>query len=349
MSNNQQNHSSEEVDLGQLFNAIGNLFQRFFNFIGSIFKALFSVFIFLLKALITYFKIIAAVLILAFVIGFALERTKAPTYQSKMLVEPYFDTQFILVDNVNYYNSLIINKDLKSIVQIFEISEEEASGLVQFHIEAGPESDTDKLKQYDEFLRTIDTSRADEITYTEFLENRDIYAAQIFEITCRSTNKSGFSKLEKGITKIFDNNFSKRQISKRDQAVAIEKSSIEETLKSIDSTRSAYIRALDQKSNTSTISLGERLRVDSGEETSREIELIDKEIELRNRIRSLDQRMVETDKIFEVVSGFPNIGTRVSGLSTNYKFLFPMVAFIILSILFFGIMIIRFVKTYEAK
>ena len=36
MSTNSQHDSSEEVDLGQLFKAIGNLFSRFFSFIGSL-------------------------------------------------------------------------------------------------------------------------------------------------------------------------------------------------------------------------------------------------------------------------------------------------------------------------
>ena len=46
-------NESEEVDLGQLFNMIGNLFTRFFNFIGSILKVIFDV---LLLALIHFNK-----------------------------------------------------------------------------------------------------------------------------------------------------------------------------------------------------------------------------------------------------------------------------------------------------
>ena len=54
-----QGSQNEEVDLGQLFNMIGKLFDKFFNFVGSIFKAFYSVFIYALKAIITNFKIIA--------------------------------------------------------------------------------------------------------------------------------------------------------------------------------------------------------------------------------------------------------------------------------------------------
>ena len=35
------NTENQEVDLGQLFIAIGKMFEKFFNFIGKIFKAFF--------------------------------------------------------------------------------------------------------------------------------------------------------------------------------------------------------------------------------------------------------------------------------------------------------------------
>ena len=34
-----KNSQNEEVDLGQLFNAIGRLFEKIFSFIGRIFKS----------------------------------------------------------------------------------------------------------------------------------------------------------------------------------------------------------------------------------------------------------------------------------------------------------------------
>ena len=104
-----QGSQNEEVDLGQLFNMIGKLFDKFFNFISSIFKAIYSVFIYALKAIVTNFKIIAVVLVLAAVLGFVLQRTQKDIYESQMLVKPYFDSKFQLVTNINYYTKNLID------------------------------------------------------------------------------------------------------------------------------------------------------------------------------------------------------------------------------------------------
>ena len=45
-----QQSPNDEVDLGQLFNAIGRLFERFFRFIGRIFKGIFGGILLLLSS-----------------------------------------------------------------------------------------------------------------------------------------------------------------------------------------------------------------------------------------------------------------------------------------------------------
>ena len=346
MNTNQQQNNSEEVDLGQLFNAIGNLFQRLFNFIASIFKGIFAALIFLLKAIITYFKIIAIVLVVAFIIGFAMDKTVTPTYESNMLVMPHFGSKYQLIDNIEFYNALISNSDINKLSEIFEISQEQAQSLIKFNIEAGPESDTDKLRQYDEFLVSIDTSRAKEISYTEYLENRDIFSPEIYEITAVSHKIDVFKALEKGINKAFDNEYSKLQLSKRNTMAAIEKASIEASLNSIDSIQSAYIKSLEAKSSTGSISFGEGLNVEANNESSKELGLIKKEIELRAQLRKLEQELVEENEIFDVISGFKENGIRSSNFFRTYKLLLPTLAFILLSLVFFAVKIVKFTKSY---
>ena len=45
--NTNKTPSNEEVDLGQLFNMIGNTFNKFFQFIASIFNQFFMAFVWL--------------------------------------------------------------------------------------------------------------------------------------------------------------------------------------------------------------------------------------------------------------------------------------------------------------
>ena len=101
---------SEEVDLGQLFEAIGKLFNRFINFLQLIFKTIFSVFIYSLKPIINNWKIIVLTMVLAFGVGKFLEYNKPTVYSSQMLVRPYFDSKYQLVDNIEYYNKTSFNE-----------------------------------------------------------------------------------------------------------------------------------------------------------------------------------------------------------------------------------------------
>lgn len=190
MSKNLPEHTpSEEVDLIQIFNVIGGLFKKLADFIKSIFKAIFSVIIFSLKAVIENFKIIAIVVVVFGALGFALEKTRPDVYTSQMLVKPYFDSKFQLVTNINYYNALINEKDYSQLTQIFDISEDDAEQLLQFEIHPGPENENDQIKQYDNFLKGLDSIRAQEVEFDEFLENRSIYSGDIFEINVESFKK----------------------------------------------------------------------------------------------------------------------------------------------------------------
>ena len=80
-----QQPQSEEVDLGQLFNAIGRLFEKLFAFIGSIFKGIFSAIIYALKPLVDNFKIVAVALVITAVLGYVFEKSKDPIYFSEMV------------------------------------------------------------------------------------------------------------------------------------------------------------------------------------------------------------------------------------------------------------------------
>ena len=96
MSKPLQEQDSEEIDLGQIFNAIGKLFDRIFRFIISIFVGIFTGVILFLKVLIDYFVIIAVVVGLAFVVGYFLEKSKPEIYEASMLVKPYFGSEVLV-------------------------------------------------------------------------------------------------------------------------------------------------------------------------------------------------------------------------------------------------------------
>lgn len=347
MSDNSQNN--EEVDLGQLFNAIGKVFDRFINFIASILKSIFSVIIHLIKDVVLNFKLIVGVLLIAGILGFALEKMKEPTYDSEMVVKTYFDSKYQLVTNINYFNALLADQDYTTLSDIFKVSKESAEKLVNFEIEAGPETENDRIVQYDRFIKSIDSIRAQEITYEEFIENRDIHSGDLFVIRVESFQKDIFTSLEHGLNTSFDNAYSSKKMEKRDSMLAIQKYNLEASIEEVKQLQKIYIDVLEEESQSTkaSIALGEGFPLQQEKSETKEYQLLNQEIKLRDELRKLEEQKIEENVFFDVISGFQIIGNQTSEILKKYSLIFPAIAFILLVLVYFSRKIINFVLNYE--
>ncbi len=347
---NKQN-DSEEVDLGQLFNAIGNIFNRFINFISSIFKEIFSVLIYTLKAVVINIKIIVIVMILAGILGYILERSKPDVYSSSMLIRPYFDSKYQFVNNIGYYNALLVNENYEDISNIFEIPKEDASVLLGFEIEPGPETETDKLVQYSNFINSLDSINSNVLSYDDFIENRSIYSGELFQISAFSSERDVFSKLEQGITNSFTNSYSEKRMLKRDSLITIQKNNLIVQLAQVDSLQNIYINVLESESNAKAPEFtigGEGFSLGKDKSNTREYELLEKEISLRNQLRELQEKKVDEDVFYDVISSFQKIGKKTIKWNQRYSLLFPIIAFVLLCIIYLTRKTVLYVNNYEA-
>lgn len=351
MSNNSSNHqNNEEVDLGQLFNAIGRVFDRFINFITSIFKSIFTVIIYLIKDVILNFKLIVGVLLLAGIAGFTIEKIKPPVYNSEMLVKTYFDSKYQLVTNINYFNALLADKDYTTLSKIFKLeNEESAAQLVNFEIEAGPETENDRIVQFDEFVKSIDSIRAQEITYDDFIENRDIHSGNFFIIRVESYQKDIFTSLEQGLNTSFDNAYSTKKMEKRDSMLAIQKQNLEASIEEVKQLQQIYISVLEEEaqSTKASIALGEGFPLQQEKSETKEYQLLNQEIKLRDELRKLEEQKIEENVFFDVISGFQLIGNQADDILKKYSLVFPAIAFILLVLVYFSRKTIKFVLNYE--
>lgn len=354
MSNNLQepnnpSNKNEEVDLIVLFNLIGNAFARFFSFIGSIFKAIFSVFIYALKAVIVNIKVIVIIVLLSGILGYVLEKNRKDVYSSQMVVRPYFDSKYQLITNIKYYNALISSNDNATLSDLFGISEDEANQIKKFEIKVGPETENEKIVQYDNFIKSIDSVRAQDYSYEDFVENRNIYSGDFFEITVESTKKDIFKSLEKGLNTSFTNTYSAKKMKKRDSLITIKKQTLRNSIKAVDSLQQVYIKVMEEetKSSSSKITLGEGFTLEKEQSKTKEYELLNKAIELRNELSALEEQKVEEDVYFDTVSGFQESGNKVSKLTQKYSIIFPILAFLLLCLLYLTSRVVKFAKNYE--
>ncbi|QNK76823.1 DUF1097 domain-containing protein [Winogradskyella sp. PAMC22761] len=344
-----QQPENEEVDLGQLFNAIGNLFERLFSFIGGIFKGFFSAFIYILKPLVDHIKIVAVAVILTTVLGFVIQKTKKPIYYSNMLVKTNFDSKYQLASNINYFNTLIGSKNLKELSNIFEIDTISADELVSFSLEAGPETQNDLFVEYDEYVQSIDTSLVDELSYKEYVGNRDLLTGNLFSIKARSSKKDIFTMLYSGFKKTLENDFAKYKKQVRDTMAYIERSSYKVQLTRLDSIQKTYLEVLKNSSETKDLSFGFTSGIPLQEEKSvtKEYELFVKEQEILRNLREIDLDVAEENTYYDVLSTFDRLGSEDKSIGHRYFILFPILTLLLFIITFLLLKAFNFIKNYE--
>ena len=385
---------NQEVDLGQLFNSVGRLFQRLFDFITSILKFFFDTVIISSKAVITNFKILVGVVIIAGILGFTLEKFLPVRYESSMLVKTYFDSKYQLDINLSYYNNLISDERYDELANIFNIDNERAENLLEFELLRGPENENTKLQLYDNFVRSIDSVRAQDVSYDEYLENRDIFSGDMFYIRVESLDKDIYGQLDTGIMKSFENLYSTKKMKKRDSMLLIRKQTILESIAEIDSLQNVYINVLEEESQATKtrISLGEgfplqqeksktneyqllnkeiqlrdelrqleeesqatKTRISLGEgfplqqekSKTNEYQLLNQEIQLRNELRQLEEERVKEDEFYDIISTFQQSGTKVTSLLTTYSITLPVLALVMVILIYLVGGYVKYVKEYE--
>lgn len=344
-------NNSEEVDLILILNYIGKGFNQLFNLIANVLKSIFTVFILAIKAIILNFKLIFLSISVMIVLGFVIDKYKPKTYKAQMLVRPYFDSKYQLVNSISYFNALLKNENYSELSSIFEISEEETNNLLEFEINPGPETENDRIVQYDNFIKSIDSIRAQEISFEEFVENRSIYSGELFEIEVTSTKNDIFPKLENGIGKSFTNQYSDKKMRKRDSLIAIQKENILQQLKEVEDLQVIYIDVLEKESQSSPAEIrlgGEGISLNKERTQTREYDLLKQELDLRNALKSLDEKKVEEDVFYDVISSFQDVGNNEKEWYERFVILLPILCFIGLCLLYLTKKTVVYVKNYEA-
>ena len=259
------------------------------------------------------------------------------------------DLKYSLVADIAYYNSLLNEKNYDILSKTFDISEKEAGTLLSFKVEPGPETNNELLKQYDEYLNSLDSTRAKTITYNDFVENRDIYSSELFLVTVKSFKADIFRKLENGFDATFSNKYSTEQKRIRDNAIAVRKTVYQSDLDRIDTLQNVYISIVKKESEKGSAFVNVQGLLPLQQEKSKtyEYELLGSSMRIRDSIRTMEQMKIEQDTYYDVLSRFPQTGTESSQLKSKYWFTFPIIAFLLLCLLYATLKTIKYIKNYE--
>lgn len=340
---------NEEVDLGQLFNALGRLFEKFYSFLGGIIKGIFSIVIYALKPLVNNFKLVAIVVMASGLIGFIIDKVNKPVYISDMLVRPYFDSKYELANNVDYYNALISSDNLKELSSVFEIDTLDAKELIGFTMKIGPETPNDLLLEYNDYLKNIDSSLANDIGYEKYVANRDILSGSIFSISATAHKEDIFISLEKGFVKTFKNRYSEKVKEIRDKAIGIKTLNYKEELKRIDSIQKIYFQVIiaESQNPNANLGLGGILPLTKEKTLTREYDLFREQLKIRDSLMILEEELVTKNDYYDILSGFEEVGSIDRGITQKYSIILPSLVLGIMILTYLIFKAFKFIKEYE--
>ena len=114
-------------------------------------------------------------------------------------------------------------------------------------------------------------------------------------------------------------------MEKRDSMISIKKENILRTLVEIDSLKKVYIKVIENESKSAqtSLSLGD-FPMKQEKSQTKEYQLLDKEINLRNQLSLLDEQKIEENVFFDVISSFQNVGNEVGYWLQKIYFNFPI-------------------------
>ncbi|GAB4153837.1 MAG: hypothetical protein Tsb0033_00920 [Winogradskyella sp.] len=267
-----------------------------------------------------------------------------------MLVKPYYDSKYQLANNVDYFNALIGSQNYTELSKIFEIdSSTTAKELIGFEIEIGPETQNDLLKEYDDYIKSLDSTLAVEVTYEDFIENRDILAGSIFSIKAKATNNDIFPSLEQGFIKTFKNEYSIKFKARTDSIREVKKQNYLEELERVEKLQETYLDIKTNESSKGELKLGANGLIPLIQEKTetKEYELFQEELKIRSALRILEEEALEESEYYDILSSFEDVGTIESNSFERYSLIFPAISLLIMVLVYVVFKAFKFIKEYE--
>ncbi len=351
MANQQPNptpSSSEEVDLGQLFQLIGNAFRKLFQFIGNIFKGIFHIIILFLLFIQRHFIKFVVAAVVGLALGIYLDMVKTPKFVSTMVVEPNFNSVQQLYNNINFYNELAEAQDSTALAEAMEVSVGEAAKIKKFVVESYSD-ENQKVQLFDRFVRSLDSTTKKAIDMEDYLENFNAMDSRFHTISVTATNNTVAKKIQPSIIKsISRNEYFRLQQSISDKNISLQDSLYKKQLMEVDSLQRLYKRVMEKEAEKplqgTSISLGE-----NGGQENKELALINQVDKLKQNLVSLNEERANKSSILNVISAFPRRGVEVKGIFISNKFRIPVV-FIGITLLILSMLELNtYLKNYKKE
>ncbi|KZS41460.1 hypothetical protein AWE51_22420 [Aquimarina aggregata] len=343
-----QENTSEEIDLGQLFKLIGNTIDKFFRFLGNIFKGIFHFLILFLQFLQKHFLKFTVALVIGVLVGGYWDHSSDDVYRSSMIVEPNFNSVQQLYNNIEFYNELAEGEEFQALEEALNIDNTLAKTLKKFTIESFSDQ-TQKIKQFSEFIQGLDTISQKMVNYDDYLKNFNNINAKFHKITIEAKDPKVAKKCQSILLRSIENNqYFRLQKEINEVNLALQDSIVARQLTEIDSLQKFYrkIKTLEAgkpEGNTS-INLAE-----GDSKATPEIELLSQIKLLKNELVLLNNKKANTQSTINIISAFPNKGVLINDFFKKKMVLLPILLVGVVFVFLILLSINSFLKNYNPK
>ncbi|EGV43000.2 hypothetical protein BZARG_1625 [Bizionia argentinensis JUB59] len=338
-----------------MFKLIGNAFDRFFRFIANIFKGIFLAFVWLIFFLKKHLIKLAIAGIVGIILGVILDKTSDPVYKSYITVKQNFDIGENLYNAINYYNDLVKQEDLKTLKKVFHMPEDSLASIRNFEIKSVT-NEKQKIKRYDDYLQTLDTSVASTVTYEFFLKNDKDYSHDYQQIAITAKGRNSFNAVFSNIIEnINTNSYLKREQEKdikelKEQALAISNSMIKS-----DTLLSVYQKAIIKSAENNNEFQG-KITIENKDyrNSTKEFELYSKDLELKEKLVEIEREIADKKFVIEITSSNQDSGSvdnrkQLFGWYFNGKVFYAFVLLGLTFLVLIGLEFFRFIGRFKDK
>jgi hypothetical protein len=313
-----------EIDLGVFLNLVGKLFSSIARAIGSFFSFLFqlilSVFIFIKRKIVW----LVAGAVAGLSLGLYFYFKEGPVYYSDMVVRSNAGSSRSLYNTIDYFNSLIGDDRIKELTAVFNIPETDSRKLIRFEI-SPVDDELETVKLYEDFISDYsrnsminDTQRIIVIKYPDFRNNITGVNYPLQRVRVYSHSPEIYRSIQQGLVRNLEQN--KNLLALQDKfrdVLKEEEALLSRSLAGLDSLRIAYYKNIANgkaKGEGGNVVLGSNNKSFSNPE----IELYDKEMQLKDALTSIRNKLIEQQTTFRITSDINARGTKVSGYDQDF-------------------------------
>ncbi|MDT0554136.1 hypothetical protein [Urechidicola vernalis] len=345
---------NEEVDLGQLFKLIGNMFNKFFNFIGSIFQGAFQFLILILVHFYRGLKWYIGAIVLGVITGVILDMRSEKSYGVDMFVKTNFDSSRQIYENIKNLHHLVEGeKAFDELAGLLELKIEDVENIREFTVE--PDLDeTQIIKLFSEYKMSLDSVSRLEANYEMFKEDLSYHNFPIHKIEMLSATKEIPIGLNRKLVNYLTSNDYLNELRDRTQDnLKAEAEILEIQTKELDSLTKEYFKIRVLESQKQPIpGAGTNLYLADTEKNSLLIDesvLLEKRYALEKRKREIELEKLEKKDVITVVSEFPKSGYEVTRWYQRKTIQLPILLFGLTFIITLAFVLLDFLKTQDQK